>query len=327
MNQNDLAFKIRCSATLSVLVLTMLLAGFANAAEDAGYPGLITLFEDWRNFESPPLLDGAPDYTSETTLRRHRELAAYQARLMSFDIEAWPIAQQVDWQLVRAEMNGMDFNIRVLKSWVRDPAFYTSVWTAQSDTPAHEGPTHHALLELWTYSFPLSEESEARLTAELATIPPLLTQARKNLTGNARELWIAGIKNLADQRDALSDLAIKTKNSGQPLRSAITSAISATNGFILWLEEQAPSKTGPSGIGRDNYTWQLQNVHLVPLSWDDEVALLKRELDRANAMLRLEEHRNRNLPPLVAISSAEEYQVRADEALIRFTTFLSEQEV
>ena len=35
--------------------------------------------------------------------------------------------------------------------------------------------------------------------------------------------------------------------------------------------------------------------------------LLKRELARAHASLRLEEQRNRGLPPLPAISSAEEY--------------------
>ena len=34
--------------------------------------------------------------------------------------------------------------------------------------------------------------------------------------------------------------------------------------FCDWLDRQAPSKNGPSGIGKENYTWSLQNVHLVP---------------------------------------------------------------
>ena len=29
------------------------------------YDDLVLLFNDWRNFENPPLLDGAPDYTKE----------------------------------------------------------------------------------------------------------------------------------------------------------------------------------------------------------------------------------------------------------------------
>ena len=40
-------------------------------------------------------------------------------------------------------------------------------------------------------------------------------------------------------------------------------------------------KQGPSGIGKDNYTWYQQNVHLVPMTWQQEVDLLQRELDRA----------------------------------------------
>jgi len=291
------------------------------------YDDLHVLFEDWRQFERPPSLNGAPDYTAETTSRRHRELKTYQSRLMSFAIDDWPVAQQVDWHIVRAEMNGMDFNIRILKPWMRDPAYYTSIWTDQSDTPAHEGPIHHAPVELWTYVFPLSPEAEAKLSKELSTIPPLLSQARGNLTGNARELWIAGIRNLRDQVDALVELAGKTAGTGGTFQSSLENARLATIDFVKWLEQQSPTKTGPSGIGKENYTWQLRNVHLVPLSWEEEVALLKRELDRAASMLMLEEHHNHNLPPLLPIANPGEYQQRAEQSVIKFTKFLKEEDI
>ncbi|MGD9021727.1 MAG: DUF885 family protein, partial [Lysobacterales bacterium] len=286
------------------------------------YADLLDLFAEWRAFETPPLLNGAPDYTVETTARRHRELETYQDRLNAFDIGRWPVGKQVDWHVLRAEMNGMDFNIRTLKPWVRDPAFYTSVWTYQSDTPAHEGPCHHAPVELWTYEFPLNEAAEAKLAAELATIPPLLDQAKTNLTGNARELWIAGIRNLEDQAADLAALEKKTGSANDSFKSTLTAAQEATDDFIQWLRDQAPSKTGPSGIGKDNYTWQLRNVHLVPMSWEDEVALLKRELDRAHSMLMLEEHRNRHLPPLVPIASEAEYREHAERSVVKFANFL-----
>ena len=298
-----------------------------HAGDSNTYDDLLALFEDWRKFETPPLLEGAPDYTAQTTARRHQELKTYQDRLMSFDINQWPVEQQVDWHLVRAEMNGMDFNIRVLKPWVRDPAYYTSVWTEQSDTPAHEGPTHHALVELWTYKFPLSPQAEAKLVAELKTIPPLLKQARTNLVGNAQELWVAGIKNLKDQGDALVELAVNNPETGDEFKTAVDNAKIATSEFVDWLKQQAASKTGPSGIGKDNYTWQLRHVHLVPLSWEEEVALLKRELDRALSMLVLEEYHNRALPPLVAIGSPDEYQQRAEKSVIKFTEFLKNEDI
>jgi hypothetical protein len=315
---------------LALFLIFVSLPGFSLAQQDdngKSYDELVILFQDWRRFETPPLLDGAPDYTAKTTSKRHLELKTYQARLMSFDVSNWPVSQQVDWHLVRAEMNGMDFNIRVLKPWVRDPAYYTSIWTDQSDTPAHEGPMHHAPVELWTYEFPLGPEAEKKLAAELKGIPPLLKQARVNLTGNARELWIAGIQNLRDQNAALLDLAERTPDTGKEFQLTIENARLATTGFIQWLEQQSPSKTGPSGIGKDNYTWQLRNVHLVPLSWEEEVALLQRELDRAVSMLVLEEHRNRNLPPQLPIASEEEYELRAEQSVMKFTEFLAKEDI
>ena len=310
-----------------VFALTTVTVNAQPTDGPATYETLTALFAEWRAFERPALRDGAPDYTAEAMAAKHEELKDWKARLEAIDPSGWPIAQQVDHHLVRAEMNGLDFNLRVLKPWARDPAFYASVWNYQSDTPAHEGPTHHALVELWTYSFPLTTAAEAKLAGELRTIAPLLAQARLNLVGNARELWISGIGNMRDQATALEDLAQKTAEAGPELKSAITAAHRASLDFVTWLEEQAPSKTEPSGIGKENYTWYLQNVHLVPLTWEDEVRLLKRELDRAHASLRLEEHRNRKLPQLVAISSPEEYDRRANEAVTKYLAFLAEQDV
>jgi hypothetical protein len=66
---------------------------------------------------------------------------------------------------------------------------------------------------------------------------------------------------------------------------------------------------------------------LVPLSWEDEVLLLKRELARAWSSLKLEEHRNRNLPPLKAADSPEAYDIMADEGANNLMNFLEKQDI
>ena len=300
----------------------------AATSQTTNYAGLLELFDQWREFESPPLLDGAPDYTVETFAARRGDFTALQARLNAFDVTAWPIPQQVDWHLVGAEMSGYDFNERVLKPWARDPAFYASVWMARSDVPAHEGPTHHAVVEVWTYDFPLDTAAEKKLVAELDVIPPLMRQARRNLTGNARDLWITGIRDVRAQSEALESLQEMLGDApSSELRAAISSAIEAGDDLVAWLESEAGSKMGPSGIGKDNYTWYQQNVHLVPMTWEDEVRLLERELARAWSMLKLEEHRNRDLPPLVAASNPEEYDAKAEAAVERIMRFLDEKDI
>ncbi|MEL6368520.1 MAG: hypothetical protein AAFQ16_11240, partial [Pseudomonadota bacterium] len=110
-------------------------------------------------------------------------------------------------------------------------------------------------------------------------------------------------------------------------RNVIAEARAAAVDLVAWLESQASEKTGPSGIGKENYTWYLQNVHLVPLSWEDEVRLLERELARAWTSLKLEEQRNQDLPPLVAVTNQEEYEARGREAVARIMRFVEEKQM
>ncbi|MGK7294416.1 MAG: hypothetical protein ACNS61_01145 [Candidatus Wenzhouxiangella sp. M2_3B_020] len=296
--------------------------------EPEGYERLVSLFEQWRAFAEPPLRDGAPDYGAERMAAVAAGVERFGERLRSIEIDAWPVERQVDWHLLRAEINGLDFHHRVLRPWNRDPAFYQTVWTYQSDTPAHEGPTHDRLLELWTYAFPLTDSEQRRLADDLAVIPPLLAQARRNLTGNARDLWISGIYNLRQQRDDLEALGERLEPGVDPaLKTALAAAIDSTAGFVQWLEEQAPGKTGPSGVSIEDYTWHLQQVWYVPMTWADERRLLQRELQRAWSTLKLEEHRNRDLPELEPVTDPEEYDRLAEASADRLMRFLDEEDI
>ena len=303
-------------------------ASLAPTWAQAGTPAdLAQLHKEWRVFQKGPTKDGAPDFSPAAMAAQATGLKAMMARLEAIDTTGWSVADKVDWNLVRAEMNGLDFDLRVARPWERDPAWYVSVWTAQSDTPAHEGPVHPALVELWTYRFPLDAEAQARLAGELAHIPPLLAAARTNLVGNARDLWRASGRNIDGQRRALVDLAARTGNAAPALATAIAAARAATEAFGAWVEAEAPTKTGPSGVGKDHYTWFLRNVQLSSLSWDDEVALLQRELGRAHAALRLEEHRNRRLPPLLGAQNAAEYDALQKANVEKFVAFLRDREI
>ena len=341
MKFNNSKAHLKFTGSKFLIALSLLISFFgATSTFASNHDELVALFSEWRIFERPPMRNGAPDYTAATFAARYKDFLNYRNRLEALDTSNWSISEKVDWHIVRAEMNGFDFNHRILKPWARDPAYYDSIWAYKSDVPAHEGPTHHAVTELWTYSFcqgrpctispkfPLSMDEENRLTNDLAIIPPLLLQARENLTGNARELWIAGIRDIRKQYNLLNTLQNQLGNSvGDSLNDAISAALVSTSEFINWLEREAPSKTGPSGIGRDNYTWYQQNVHLVPLTWEDEVRLLKRELDRAWSSLKLEEHRNRNLPSLHAADSPEAFDLLTDKSADRFISFLREQDI
>jgi hypothetical protein len=174
----------------------------------------------------------------------------------------------------------------------------------------------------------LSQEARLSLLADLKKIAPINTQAKKNLTGNARDLWVTGIRDIQNQSVVLAALKNKTAiKDDENIVMVIDEAIASTNDLVTWLQDEATSKAGDSGIGKENYTWYLQNVHLVPLTWDDEVMILKRELARAWAALKLEEHRNRNLPELIAADSPEAYDKMADASAKSLIEFLDKQDI
>jgi len=304
---------------------------FFNAATvqttNGGYSSLVQLCKELRLLERTSLPNGVPDYRQQTIIKTQQILQQFSNRLSKIDTAGWAVEQKVDYVLLRAEMNALDYNCRILKPWVRDPAFYAIVWNEQSDTPDHEGPNSFAVIELWKYIFPLSTEDEKKLLAQLKIISPLYKQAKINLTGNARDLWSAGIGNIKDQVTMLDELANKTTSNGKELKDAIADARTASLQLIAWLEKKLPGKNGPSGIGKENYTWHLRNVLMVPFSWEDEVTLLNRELTRAYASLQLERERNRNLPELRAFSSIAEFNKQTDLSVKTLMNFLKQKEI
>ncbi len=311
-------------STMLAVPATMAQSATTTTATPAA---LASLFTEWRAFQASGEKNGAPDFSAAELAAKRAGLNAMQARLAALDTSGWSPSALVDYNIVRGEMNGLDFDLRVLKPWERDPAWYNSVWAAQSDTPSHEGPTLPRLVELWQYKFPLSKADSAKLAAELAHVPPLLQGARGWLTGNARDLWTSGTGTMADQAETLAKLRQQVGNSDPKLVEAITDAETATNDFVAWLKAETPKKTGPSGVGKENYTWFLRNLQLSDLSWEQEVAILRRELARAHAALRLEEHRNRKLPQLAGVTSPAAYDAQAEASVDKFLGFLGNNDI
>ena len=312
---------------ISFLLFSCTMKSKESNTESNNYSDLESLFNDWRNFENPSYSNSAPDYSQDQFDQSQKVFKLLKNRLYNIDTSQWPVNHKVDWHIVLAEMNGYDFNYRILKPWQRDPAFYQTVWMYESDVPAHEGPTNHAVLEFWSYNFPLTEKEEKRLEKELDIISPLLLQAKHNLTGNAKDLWIAGIENIKSQEKDLEFIRKKIDPDNASLNQKLRIAKESTFDFRIWLEKQAPKKTGPSGIGKENYTWYQKNVHLLPFSWEQEVDLLKRELDRAWASLKLEELRNKDLPKLKAANNPEEFSKLTEKSIMKMMAFLDEHDI
>ena len=167
------------SRTAMLFAAALLLALPVQLDGQSSWNELVDLFGEWREFERPEFIDGVPDYTATAMARQQQELSTWKERLWALDIENWPVEQQIDWHLIRAEMNGLDFDHKVRRPWARDPAFYATMYLSESDVPAHEGPVAHGWIDTWIYEYPLSMDDAADLGRRFTAIPALLEQAQE----------------------------------------------------------------------------------------------------------------------------------------------------
>jgi hypothetical protein len=291
------------------------------------YQDLVSLFVQWREFQKPKIIEGVPDYSAAAMKEQFRGLKNLQARLASIDCSRWPVSQQIDYHLVRAEMNGLEFEHRVLRPWSRDPCFYAVINDSEPDVPAREEPEMYGCLQLWRLKFPLPEKDVADFRMKLQLIPKILEQARKNLTEDAKDLWFLGIRAKQKEIAILDDLAKTLAVHHPDLVAVIEKAKTSVEEFRLWLEKRQRQMKAPSGVGIENFNWYMKNVHLVPYSWQEQATIVEHEWERAMASLKLEEHRNRNLPKLEPPANDAEIQRRYNEAMNVLMDFIHDEQI
>ena len=125
----------------ATLFLFASLSSPVQADTEGDYGELVGLFQEFRAFVAPAVVDGVPDYRREAMAAQLRTLQDFLDRLDAIDDSSWMVAQRADYLLVLAEMRGLEFQHRVVKPWARDPAFY-------STTNPGFGPKMHGAMSI-----------------------------------------------------------------------------------------------------------------------------------------------------------------------------------
>ena len=291
------------------------------------YDDLLPLWKEFREFQKPKVPAGVPDYTAAAMAVQKSRVKEFQDRLAAIDPKGWPIPKRVDYEIVRAEMNGLEFDHRVLRPWSRMPVFYAVIQTSESDVPLREGPEIHGVLNLWQLTFPLNEASREIVREKLAAIPAILAQAKANLVEDTADLWLLGIRQKREESADLENLGKRLAAMHPDLVPLIEQAKAAVDEFRGRLEDRHKTMKGPSGIGVAEFDRSQKNIHLVPYTWAEQLRIAERELERSLAYLELEKRRNASLPPLRLAADLAELQRRQKEAVTYFFDFLRKREI
>ena len=319
----------RRASRLAAILMLVLIAGAIGcgtpektmsppAKVKASFDDLVALFKEFREFQRPKVVDGVPDYTPAAMAAQRRGLAALQQRLAAMDTADWTISRKVDYLLVRAEMNGLDFDHRVLRPWSRDPAWYIAV-------EFQFGPKIWPRLSI--PRLPIPQDRLADFTTRLRAIPAILAQAKTNLTEPTSDLTMLGIRSKEREGRMLREFIPVLAKHHPDLVPDAEKALAAVDEFKSWLDRNQSRWTGDSGLGVDNYNWYLKNVSLLPYTFDQLVTVSEREYERALSMIALKKHRNRKLPPLKVVTSQDEYLKLFNEGQKFLYEFLKTEEL
>jgi len=290
------------------------------------YKSLVSLFEEFRELIKPKVTDGVPDFSTAAMKEQYRGVRQLQKCLTMIDITGWGIAQKIDYQVVRAEMNGVEFDHRILRQWARDPGFYNLTDGIYPRLLVH----HSRSLSNWGLyqpEVPLPEEEVKDFRVKLQAVPKLFDQAKENLTEAAGDLATVAIRVKEKDVQFLSSLALQFAGHHPELVPYVEQAKAATEKYRDWLVANKSKMTAPAGVGKENYNWWMKNVHLIPYTWDELHTMLQSEYNRAITFLKLEEHKNRDLPDFKLTSNEEENLLRQRETATKIMKFLCEKEI
>ena len=311
------------------LIVVSLCAAFSGALQagdaDPGWSDLVTLdteLVDLRSFERD---DGVPRLTREAIAARQEAIGSVQQRLGRLDPSGWSVAGKVDYLLVWARANGLEFEHRVTRPWQRDPIFYLN------------------LIRRVPYAdWPLEGEERTRWLESLEAVPATLELAKANLTEPSGELAGLAVFRLENfdgvgqgqpYRDDppagtigwYRDLCARLGDGESAEGAACGAALAAVEGYRDWLAERRPDMPASAGIGIDNLEWYFRNVRLLPYGVDDILLLGEREFHRYKSAYEIVRNRNAELPDLELTTSREQHERRTREAEEQIRALVAEQ--
>jgi uncharacterized protein (DUF885 family) len=306
----------------------------AQEGSARSYDALVALYNEIRADSQPAITDGVPDYRPAAVSVRQAKVAEFRRRLAAISPSNWSVAQRVDYLLVQAQLNALDFQFRVQHPWTSDPGLYLDV------------------VERAAYAeLPVRGDALVALRTRLNAVPSTLAQARANLTSPAGEyakLAIHDLETASGVTDTVAagshgtptraaqpagahgwyvDFIDRAKTQQPELVPAAQKALAAVDDFDSWLKQNLSKMTAPAGVGRANFDWYVKYVRYMPYTMDDSVKTGLEEYERAMAFLALERHKNRNLPEIALPTSKEEYDKRMADAQDAIRAFITKNDI
>src|SRR4051812_15594685 len=261
----------------------------------------------WRNENFPVFSSDAglhtwdnklTDYSAPKVTERATHIRKLLDQVRAMPGAKWPKEDRIDWMLFRAQLEGADFNNRILQSEMRDPQVYIGECSA-------------GIFSLLKKEYDAPRTRALAATERLKQMPAMLGQGERNLQKPVKLFTQLAIESARAMDPLFNDSLMTLARDLAPeerdaLVKARDSALTAIHGFADRLEKRLPSMVDFAPMGTANYNYYLKHVLLLPLD-SEQVAMLGRaELARYRALESLlpdpsladpNPARSKNIPP------------------------------
>ena len=269
---------------------------------------LIELAAEFREFRSPLFrprtwspthrVEGIPDYAA---VKREQidGLKRFRERLDAMQPRGWLVHDQVDYLLLRSEMDDVYFEQHVLREVEINPAWYIE---QAIDGVAREIPD----------VIPYSEKTAKAIIAAFERTGPIVQQGIKNiiLSDASPELAAIGIRHVASIREKyeagakLFEPHFPASLRGNLRRSAAAAARELED-YGEWIERNKDRMQGQANVGQENMLWFFNRVNFAPWNREELLSLAEHEKNRFLMSIEIEETKNMGLKELTMPTTQE----------------------
>src|ERR1700730_8169053 len=259
--------------------------------------------------------DRLTDYSPAKIAERAQHVHSLLEKVRAMKTDNWPKNDRIDWILLRAQLENIDFGDRVLKFERTNPQVYVRECT-------------DAIFSLLKKEYDTPRKRALAATARLKEMPALLKQGLSNLQDPIK-LYAQLAMQSARSIDPLLNESLMAldvdlaPNEHNELVKARDEALDALHSYADELERRLPKMKDFAPMGEANYNYYLKHVLLLPVDAREIETIGRAELARYRALEALlpdpkladpDPSRSANIPPDQA-SFLKAYESREQEMI------------
>ena len=278
---------------------------------------------------------GIPDYDS-LVKKQKEQLPGLRSRLDTINPSSWGTHFKIDYLLLRAEMDALEFDLYVWRQTARNPSFYVNQALANIErllTGSRRMGDNPVLM-------PYKKDHAQKILQALSDTDKFLIQAQKHLTEFAPELadiarrhpgggyYTEGgqLKHIVENFKKWAEATVPyfpPEEAKQFVPAAVQAAQRLLE-FDKWLEQNRDKMKGKYYVDKKAIDWFFRNIMLMPYNSEQILFMAEMERTRAVSFLQFELQKNKNLPKIEPAKTTKEYLAWDDETALLLRRWYTE---